>query len=156
MERFSRKSNQLSQLQQRPVVFFRKIRSKGVQIQIKKEKITYFFAFSENLFKFLNIPYVNKTSSRFMYKLEIKSCFYDMPRITNILKNILFCKIVDKYSKVEKILKGNLDLIHSSFVKFQIMKYTWCIKAKHCSALSTIFLYSKVCWQYLFLLNKLN
>ena len=53
-------------------------------------------------------------------------------------------------SKVKKILKGSLDLISSPSVKIQIMsgKFDWGVQAKHCWALSTNLLYSKVCWQH--------
>ena len=51
--------------------------------------------------------------------------------------------------KVEKILKGNLDLIpsHSSSVKIQIMGRKVCLRHKNW-ALPKNFLYSKVCWQH--------
>ena len=51
--------------------------------------------------------------------------------------------------KVEKILKGGLDLIPSPSpsVKIQIMagKFTSVKKAKHCWVMSTNFLFSKLC-----------
>ena len=48
------------------------------------------------------------------------------------------------FIKVEKILKGSLDSIQSPSVKIQTMGGKD-VKAKHCWALSTNFLYSKVC-----------
>ena len=56
------------------------------------------------------------------------------------------------YSKVEKISKGSLDSISlpSPSVKIQIMGGKVCLrcKGKHCWALTTNFLYSKVCWKH--------
>ena len=52
--------------------------------------------------------------------------------------------------KVEKILKGSLDLIPSPSVKIQIMgmKITLGVKAIHCWTLSTHFWKQKVCWHH--------
>ena len=53
--------------------------------------------------------------------------------------------------KVEKILKGSLDLIPSPSLqwKFKLWagKFTWGNKAKHCWVISSNFLFSKICWQ---------
>ena len=55
-------------------------------------------------------------------------------------------KIAVKIDKVKKILKGSLNSISSPSpsVKIQVIGGR-IVKAKHCWALSTYFLYSKVC-----------
>ena len=94
----------------------------------------------------------------FSTNLTTKSKFFFHP------SDLLFC-VMSKFSrtfwsnqifiksfKIEKILKGTLDLIPSPSlsVKIQIMgRKVWnVVKAKHCWVLPTNFLFSKVCWQY--------
>ena len=54
--------------------------------------------------------------------------------------------------KVEKILKGSLDLIPSPSLqwKFKLWagKFAWVVEAKHCWALSTNFWKQKNCWHH--------
>ena len=58
--------------------------------------------------------------------------------------------VICSQNKVEKILKGSLNSISSPSpsLKIQIMdrKFAYGVKAKHCLAMSTNLLFSKVCF----------
>ena len=76
----------------------------------------------------------------------------DMKGNLRKILNITNSKIVYNYSKVEKILKGSLDLIPSPSpsVKIQIMGRKVCLRCKGKTLLGIVnkLLFSKVCWHH--------
>ena len=78
--------------------------------------------------------------------------WYDTTKVQfQLLMEILWF-LPQHLGKVEKILKGSLDLIPppSPSVKIQLIAgiFAWGVKAKHWWALSTNFWKQKVCWHH--------
>ena len=71
------------------------------------------------------------------------------PTMSIIMRSIYLLKVnKGRYvCKVEKNLKGSLDLILSPSVKIQIMRRTVCLKCKGKTLLAVGFWIWKVCWQ---------
>ena len=118
-----------------------------ISLKVTKSKIFFFSSNHHKLnpnFCVIVLQWWDNKKIWFQINLPLHRWFHEifLYRFVKNHENISFCK-------VEKILKGSLDLIPSPSpsVKFKLWtgKFAWGVKAKHCWAFH---LFSKVCWHH--------